>query len=171
MYKYDQSAKWWQIYLYPGFIVLLLHTYLSHPLYTKKFFFLARFISLFTRFLTGIEIHPGAKIWKGLFIDHGMGVVVGETAEIGDNCILFHWVTLGSSGKHQWKRHPTIGNNVLIGAYAVLLWPITVWDNAQIGAGTIVINAEIPENATVVWNPGKIVRLNGERVEIIPKKL
>lgn len=171
MYKYDQSAKWWQVYLYPWFISILFHTYFSHPLYTKRFFFLARLISFFARFLTGIEIHPWAKIGKGLFIDHGMGVVIGETAEIWDDCIIFHGVTIGSSGKYQWKRHPTIGNNVLIWAHAVLLWPITVWNNSQVWAGSIVVNADIPDGATVVGNPWKIIRLSGERVEIIPKKL
>jgi len=111
----------------------------------------------------GVEIHPGAKIGKGLFIDHGYGVVIGETAEIGENCVLFHNVTLGGTGKHKIKRHPTVGNNVLIGVGATLLGPLKVGDNAKIGANTFIIMRDVPANSTVVGTPGEIVRLNGKK--------
>jgi serine O-acetyltransferase len=120
--------------------------------------------------MTGIEIHPGAKIGAGLFIDHGMGIVIGETAEIGDNCVIFQGVTLGGTGKHQGKRHPSIGNNVLIGCQATLLGPITVGNKVKIGAETVIIGYDVPDNCTVVGAPGKIVRSNGKKVSIKLKK-
>jgi serine O-acetyltransferase len=116
------------------------------------------------RFLTGLEIHPGAVIGKGFFCDHGMGVVIGGTAEVGKNCVMFQGVTLGGTGKHHGKRHPTIGNNVLIGAHATLLGPINVGNNVNIGAETVIINHDVPDNSTVVGAPGKIVKLNGKKV-------
>ena len=125
--------------------------------------FIARMISQHARHKTGIEIHPGATIGKGLFIDHGMGVVIGETAEIGDNCTIYQGVTLGGTGKDHGKRHPTLGNNVLVGSGAKVLGPFKVGDNARIAAGAVVLT-EVPENATAVGVPAKIVRLNGEKV-------
>jgi serine O-acetyltransferase len=118
----------------------------------RKLFFLARFVSQFSRFFTGIEIHPGAKIGRGLFIDHGMGVVIGETAEIGDNCTIYHGVTLGGTGKDKGKRHPTIGNNVLISAGVKILGPFNVGDNSRIGANAVVLR-EVEPNTTVVGVP------------------
>ncbi len=141
------------IILYQGFHSLVFHR-ISHYLYQKKAFFLARFISQFARFFTGIEIHPGAKIGKRLFIDHGMGIVIGETAEIGDDCIIYHQVTLGGTGKDKIKRHPTIGNHVLIGAGAKVLGAIHIGDNVKIGAGAIVLK-DIEDNVTVVGNPAE----------------
>lgn len=122
--------------------------------------FIARWISQRARHKTGIEIHPGAKIGKGLFIDHGMGVVIGETTEIGDNCTIYQNVTLGGTGKDKGKRHPTLGNNVLVGSGAKILGPFMVGDNARIAAGAVVLN-EVPENATAVGVPAKVVRVNG----------
>ena len=134
--------------LYQSIHVLIFYR-IAHGLYKIKLFFLARLISQLGRFFTGIEIHPGATIGKGLFIDHGMGVVIGETAEIGDNVTIYHGVTLGGTGKHKGKRHPTIGNNVLIGTGAKVLGPITVGDNAKIGANSVVLH-NVPEGATAV---------------------
>ena len=125
--------------------------------------FIARAISQSARRRTGIEIHPGAKIGRGLFIDHGMGVVIGETTEIGDNCTLYQNVTLGGTGKDQGKRHPTLGNNVLIGAGAKVLGPFTVGDNARVAAGAVVLDA-VPAGATAVGVPARVVRINGEKV-------
>ncbi|AMA74474.1 MULTISPECIES: serine O-acetyltransferase [Aneurinibacillus] len=136
---------------------------LSHRLWKRKFYTLARVISQFARFLTGIEIHPGAKIGKGLFIDHGMGVVIGETCEIGDNVTLYQGVTLGGTGKEKGKRHPTIGNNVLIASGAKVLGSMKIGDNSKIGAGSVVLQ-EVPPNSTVVGIPGRIVIQNGVRV-------
>ena len=141
--------------LYPSVHALILHR-LAHRLYKKKRFFISRLISQLNRALTGIEIHPGAKIGKGLFIDHGMGVVIGETAEVGDRVTIYHGTTLGGTGKEKGKRHPTVGNDVIIGAGAKLLGPIVVGDNAKIGANAVVLK-DVPEGATVVGIPGKIV--------------
>ena len=165
IYKNDPAAKGLQPFLYPGLHSLVLHRYLAHPLYNMRLFFLARLVSEIGRFLTGIEIHPGAKIGQGLFIDHGHGIVIGETAEIGDDCILFQRVTLGGTGKHAGKRHPTVGNHVLIGTSATLLGPITVGDNVKIGAEAVIIMHDVPSNSTVVGAPGRIVKLNGHRVD------
>lgn len=132
--------------------------------YKRGHKFVARWISQRARKRTGIEIHPGATIGKGLFIDHGMGVVIGETTEIGDNCTLFQGVTLGGTGKECGKRHPTLGDNVLVGAGAKVLGPFKVGDNARVAAGAVVLN-EVPENATAVGVPAKIVRVDGEKVE------
>ena len=138
--------------LYPGFRAIVDHR-IAHFLYQHKFFFLARFVSQRSRFKTGIEIHPGAKIGNRLFMDHGMGIVIGETAVIGDNCTIYHQVTLGGTGKEKLKRHPTIGNNVLIGAGAKLLGPIVIGDNVKIGAGAVVLKS-VESNKTVVGVPG-----------------
>ena len=123
-----------------------------------------RFISVLARFWAGVEIHPGAEIGSRFFIDHGTGVVIGETAEIGDNCVLFHGVTLGGTGHHSGKRHPTIGGNVLIGTAATLLGPIRVGDNVRIGAETVIINRDVPANCSVVGAPGMIVKREGKKV-------
>lgn len=147
------------ILCYPGLHAIILHR-LAHFLYNKGFVILARLISEFSRFITGIEIHPGAKIGKRLFIDHGMGVVIGETAEIGDNCTIYQGVTLGGTGKEKGKRHPTIGNNVVIGAGAKILGPFKVGDNSKIGAGAVVLKEVLP-NSTVVGVPGRAVRRCG----------
>ncbi len=130
--------------------------------YRHNMKYIARWISQRARHKTGIEIHPGATIGKGLFIDHGMGVVIGETAEIGDNCTIYQNVTLGGTGKDQGKRHPTLGNNVLVGAGARVLGPFKVGNNARIAAGAVVLT-EVPDNATAVGVPARIVRINGEK--------
>lgn len=128
--------------------------------------FIARFISQRSRHKTGIEIHPGATIGKGLFIDHGMGVVIGETTEIGENCTLYQGVTLGGTGKDTGKRHPTLGNNVLVGCGARVLGPFKVGDNARIAAGAVVLN-EIPPDSTAVGVPAQVVKMHGERIDIL----
>ena len=139
------------ILLYPGFHALFFHR-IAHFFYNIKLFFIARLISQLTRFFTGIEIHPGATIGKRLMIDHGMGIVIGETAVIGDDCVIYHQVTLGGTGKEKLKGHPTIGNNVLIGAGAKLLGPINIGDNVKIGAGSVVLKS-VEKNSTVVGVP------------------
>ena len=148
-------------FLYSGFKAVRSYRR-AHWFFTHGHKFIARYISQRARHKTGIEIHPGAKIGKGLFIDHGMGVVIGETSEIGDNCTLYQGVTLGGTGKDHGKRHPTLGNNVLVGAGAKILGPFRVGDNARVAAGAVVLN-EVPPNATAVGVPARIVRLNGVR--------
>ncbi len=145
--------------LYPGFHAIVFHR-AAHWFYRKKLFFIARLISQVSRFITGIEIHPGAKIGKGLFIDHGMGVVIGETAEVGDNCTIYHGVTLGGTGKETGKRHPTVGNNVLIGAGAKILGPVKIGDNSRVGANAVVLS-DVEEETTVVGVPGRPVKTKG----------
>ncbi|HAT4092447.1 TPA: serine O-acetyltransferase [Clostridium perfringens] len=140
--------------LYQSIHVLIFYR-IAHGLYKIKLFFLARLISQLGRFFTGIEIHPGAKIGKGLFIDHGMGVVIGETAEIGDNVTIYHGVTLGGTGKDKGKRHPTIGNNVIIGCGAKILGPISIGDRAKIGANSVVLK-NVPKGKTAVGIPAVI---------------
>lgn len=135
----------------------------AHKFYEKRLYLIARIISQTARFITGIEIHPGAKIGKGFFIDHGSGVVIGETAEIGDNCLIYQGVTLGGTGKDKGKRHPTLGNNVMVGAGARVLGPFKVGDNAKIAANAVVLE-EVPPNCTAVGVPARIVRRNGKRV-------
>ena len=139
------------ILLYPGFHALFFHR-IAHFFYNIKLFFIARLISQLTRFFTGIEIHPGATIGKRLMIDHGMGILIGETAVIGNDCVIYHQVTLGCTEKEKLKRHPTIGNNVLIGAGAKLLGPINIGDNVKIGAGSVVLKS-VEKNSTVVGVP------------------
>lgn len=150
------------VLLYPGFHAVLFHR-LSHRLYRMKWYFLARMISQITKFFTGIEIHPGATIGKGLFIDHGSGVVIGETAVIGDNCTIYQGVTLGGTGKHTGKRHPTLGNNVMVGAGAKVLGPFKVGDNSKIAAGAVVLD-EIPENSTAVGIPARVIKRGEQKV-------
>ena len=157
----DPAAKsaWEVVLCYPSVKAMAYHR-LAHRLYLGGHTTLARFISQHSRHVTGIEIHPGASIGKGFFIDHGDGVVIGETAVIGDNVTLYQGVTLGGTGKDVGKRHPTIGNNVTIGAGAKVLGPFTVGDNSKIGASAVVLKA-VPPNCTVVGNPGRIVRREG----------
>jgi serine O-acetyltransferase len=149
--------------LYQGLHALISHR-MAYFFYRMRLFFIARLISQVSRFFTGIEIHPGAKIGKGFFIDHGMGVVIGETAVIGDNVLLYQGVTLGGTGIEQGKRHPTIGNNVLIGTGAILLGPITVGDNVKIGANSYIFMHDVPSNTTVAGVPARIVKRDGHRV-------
>lgn len=151
------------ILLYPGFHAVVLHRF-AHWFYKKRLFFIARLISQVNRFFTGIEIHPGAIIGRGLFIDHGMGIVIGETAEIGDNCTIYHGVTLGGTGKDVGKRHPTIGNNVLIGTGAKILGPFKVGDNARIAANSVVLR-EVEPNTTVVGAPARAVKKGNVRLK------
>jgi serine O-acetyltransferase len=146
---------------YPGVHAILLHR-MAHGLYRSNWILLARLISQASRGLTGIEIHPGAKIGRRFFIDHGMGVVIGETAEVGDDVLIYQGVTLGGTGKDKGKRHPTVGNNVVIGTGAKVLGAIAIGDNAKIGAGSVVVKS-VPEGSTVVGIPGKIVRFWGEQ--------
>ncbi len=148
--------------LYPGLQAVMWHRP-AHWLYKHKCYFLARMISQCTKFWTGIEIHPGATIGSGVFIDHGTGVVIGETAEVGDNCTIYQNVTLGGTGKDVGKRHPTIGKNVMIGAGAKILGPFTVGDNSKIAANAVVLS-EVPPNTTCVGVPAKPVKINGLRV-------
>lgn len=150
--------------LYQGLHALINHR-IAHLFYNARLFFLARLLSQFARFMTGIEIHPGAKIGKGFFIDHGMGVVIGETAIVGDNVLLYQGVTLGGTGLEKGKRHPTIGNNVVIGTGAKVLGNITVGDNSYIGANAVVIK-DVPPNSTVVGVPGRITKQDGKKIDI-----
>lgn len=145
-----------EVFLYPSFKVML-HYRLAHKLYQKGHYFWARFVSQRGVRKTGIEIHPGAQIGKGFFIDHGNGVIIGETTVIGDNVTLYQGVTLGGTGKEQGKRHPTIGNNVMISAGAKVLGSFKIGDNSKIGAGSVVLE-EVPPNSTVVGVPGRVVK-------------
>jgi len=160
----DPAAKgvWEIIFCYPGFQALVMHR-ISHKLWTYKLPFIPRLISHFTRFLTGVEIHPGASIGKGVFIDHGMGVVIGETAKIGDRCLLYQGVTLGGTGKHAGKRHPTLKENVVIGAGAKVLGAIVIGANTRIGAGSVVVR-DVDSDSTVVGIPGRVVHKSGVKV-------
>ncbi len=143
------------VLFYPGFHAVVIHR-LAHFLWRKGWCLLGRFISQFSRFVTGIEIHPGAKLGRRLFIDHGMGVVVGETAEIGDDVLIYHGVTLGGTRLDRGKRHPTIGNNVVIGTGAKILGPFRVGDRSRIGANSVVVS-EVPDDSTVIGVPGHIL--------------
>lgn len=150
---------------YPGLHAVVLHRP-AHWFYRRGMYVVARVISNVARFLTAIEIHPGAKIGKRLFIDHGLGVVIGETAEIGDDVLLYQGVTLGGTGGERGKRHPTIGNRVVIGAGAKILGNIRLGDDVKVGAGSVVVHA-VPDGATVVGIPGKIVRTRGETMGLL----
>ena len=148
---------------YSGFHALVMYRFF-HFLYIHRYFLLARLLSALTKFFTGIEIHPGAVIGKGVFIDHGAGVGIGETAVVGDNVIIYQGVTLGGTGKDKGKRHPTVEDNVMICSGAKVLGPFTVGSGAKIGAGSIVLD-EVPPNATVVGVPGHVVRIAGKRID------
>ena len=152
-------------FLYSGYKAVRSHRR-ANWFFRHNMKFIARFISQRSRHKTGIEIHPGATIGKGLFIDHGMGVVIGETTEIGDNCTLYQGVTLGGTGKDTGKRHPTLGNNVLVGCGARVLGPFKVGDNARIAAGAVVLN-EIPPDSTAVGVPAQVVKMNGEKIDLL----
>lgn len=169
IFNRDPAARnIWVILTYPGWHALMMHR-MAHKFWNTRFppkefwKYVARFISQISRFFTGIEIHPGAKIGRRFFIDHGAGVVIGETAEIGDDVLMYHEVTLGGTSLEKVKRHPTIGNNVLIGMGAKIVGAITIGDNCKIGANAVV-NKDIPDNCTVVGIPGRIVARNGHRV-------
>lgn len=149
--------------LYPG-VNATIHYRIAHWFYLHNFKFIARAISQWARFWTGIEIHPGATIGKRFVIDHGMGIVIGETAEIGDDCLIYHGVTLGGTGKDKGKRHPTLGNNVLVGNGARILGPFKVGDNARVAAGSVVLS-EVPPNSTAVGVPAQVVKIAGRPVE------
>lgn len=149
--------------LYPGFKAIRMHRK-AHWFYSHKMYFIARLISQRCVRKTNIEIHPGAQIGRRFFIDHGTGVVIGETAVIGDDCTIYQGVTLGGTGKDKGKRHPTLGNNVMVGAGAKVLGPFKVGDNSNIAAGSVVLS-EIPENSTAVGSPARVVRRNGKRVD------
>jgi serine O-acetyltransferase len=151
-----------EVLLYPSFRAILRYR-ISHWFYKHQRFLIARWISIRGTKKTGIDIHPGAKIGKGFFIDHGVGVVIGETCEIGDNVTIYQGVTLGGTGKEKGKRHPTVGNNVMISAGAKVLGSFKVGDNSRIGAGSVVLS-EVPPNSTVVGIPGRVVKINNERV-------
>lgn len=151
-----------EVFLYPSFKAIIRYR-IAHWLYVRKHYFLARWFSQRTVRKTGIEIHPGATIGKGLFIDHGQGVVIGETSVIGDNVTLYQGVTLGGTGKERGKRHPTIGNNVMISAGAKILGSFTIGENSKIGAGSVVLQ-EVPPNSTVVGVPGRVVKQNNVRI-------
>ena len=151
-----------EVFLYPSFKAIL-HYRVAHKLYLKKHYFLARWISQKAVRKTGIEIHPGATIGKGLFIDHGSGVIIGETAELGDNVTLYQGVTLGGTGKEKGKRHPTLKDNVMVSAGAKIIGSFRIGENSKIGAGSVVLK-EVPANCTVVGVPGRIVKKNDVRV-------
>lgn len=150
------------ILLYSGVHAVFNHR-IAHFFFEHKLFFLARLTSQLSRLFTGIEIHPGAKIGKRLFIDHGSGVVIGETTEIGDDCTIFQGVTLGGTGKDHGKRHPTLGNNISVGSGARILGPVHIGDNSKIAANAVILN-DVPNDCTVVGIPGEIVRIGGKRI-------
>ena len=163
----DPAARtaWEVVTLYPGVKAVINHRR-AHWCHTHGLKFLGRMISQSSRRRTGIEIHPGAKIGKRLVIDHGMGIVIGETAEIGDDCLIYHGVTLGGTGKDVGKRHPTIGNNVLIGAGAKVLGPFTVGNNSRIAANSVVLS-EIPDDSTAVGVPARVIKIAGQKVNYV----
>ncbi|PKR83091.1 serine O-acetyltransferase [Heyndrickxia camelliae] len=165
VFEQDPAARTYLevILTYSGLHAIWAHR-LAHSFYKRKFFFIARAISQISRFFTGIEIHPGAKIGRRFFIDHGMGVVIGETCEIGDNVTVYQGVTLGGTGKEKGKRHPTIEDNALIATGAKVLGSITVGENAKIGAGSVVLK-DVPPNSTVVGIPGRVVIRDGVKVK------
>jgi serine O-acetyltransferase len=154
--------------------VLLCHTplhaitahRLAHWFHARGLRLLPRLLSVIARFWTGVEIHPGARIGRAFFLDHGAGVVIGETAIVGDHCVMFHNVTLGGTGKYDGQRHPVVGNNVFIGTNAILLGPIRIGDHAKVGANAFVINHDVPAHSTVVGTPARIVKLDGRRVDL-----
>jgi serine O-acetyltransferase len=167
VFERDPAARnWLEVLTYPGLHAIIWHR-IAHRLWRWRLKFPARLISQINRFITGIEIHPGAAIGRGFFVDHGMGVVIGETAEIGDNVLLYHGVTLGGVSLEKKKRHPTVGNNVVIATGAKVLGAITIGEGARIGANAVVLK-DVPPNATVVGVPGRVVVLDGKRIEAEP---
>jgi len=164
VFERDPAARsvWEVIFCYPGFHAVQLHR-IAHWLYRRRLYFIARFVSHLNRFLTGVEIHPGARIGEGFFIDHGMGVVIGETAEVGRNVTMYQGAVLGGTGHEKGKRHPTIGDHVVIAAGAKVLGSFTVGEGAKIGAGAVVLR-EVPPYATVVGVPARVVAIGGRRV-------
>jgi serine O-acetyltransferase len=169
VYEHDPAAKnaWEIFFAYPGFHARQFHR-LSHTLWNWHVPFFPRFVSHLGRFFTGIEIHPGAKIGEGFFIDHGMGVVIGETSEIGDNVAMYQGVTLGGTSLLKKKRHPTLGNNVVVGAGSKLIGAITIGDNVKVGAGSVVVTS-VPPHATVVGVPGRVVEVRNPDTETVEK--
>ncbi len=167
IYERDPAARNWLegLFCYPGLQALLFHR-LAHWLYKNKLPFIPRLISHISRFLTGIEIHPGAVIGTGVFIDHGMGVVIGETAIVGDYALIYQGVTLGGTGKETGKRHPTVGSHVIVGAGAKVLGNITIGDRVRIGAGSVVLR-DVPSDTTVVGIPGRVIRENNSTTDIL----
>lgn len=167
----DPAARGWfeVIFTYSGLHAIWSHR-IAHAFYRRHWYTVARIISQVNRFFTGIEIHPGATVGKRLFIDHGMGIVIGETCEIGDDVILYQGVTLGGSGKEKGKRHPTIGNNVVVGSGAKILGSFTVGDQSNIGANSVVLK-EVPPNSTVVGVPAKIVKQDGRKLDRLSHQL
>ncbi len=161
----DPAAKWWELPLYPSVYAVLSHR-LAHALWVLHFPFIPRLISQISRFLMGIEIHPGAKIGKSFFIDHGMGVVIGETCEIGHYVTLFQGVTLGGTGKEKGKRHPTLRDHVVVAAGAKVLGAITLGEYSKVGANAVVVK-NVPAHSTVVGVPGRVVKLRGNRFEAL----
>jgi serine O-acetyltransferase len=159
----DPSGRWWELPLYPTIYASLFHR-VAHFLWRIKIPFIPRLLSQVLRFLTGIEIHPGAKIGKRFFIDHGMGTVIGETCEIGDDVTLFQGVTLGGTGKEKGKRHPTLRNQVVVAAGAKVLGNIEIGENSKVGANAVVVT-NVPAHSTVVGVPGRVVTLRGKRLE------
>lgn len=169
IYRNDPAVRNIEFILYPGFQAIVFHRF-THLLWNLRLPFIPRLLSQINRFFTGLEIHPGATIGKGFFVDHGAGVVIGETAILGDNCVLFHNVTLGGTGKHGGKRHPSLGNDVFVGTGATLLGPISVGNNVKIGANAFVVMRDVPNDCTVVGTPAKIIRRDGVDVnEELPK--
>jgi serine O-acetyltransferase len=166
----DPAARGWLdvVLSYPGFHAIAAHR-LIHPLYTAGIPLLPRFLAQVTRFFTGVEIHPGAKLGKGVFIDHGMGVVIGETAEVGEGSTIYQGVTLGGTSLSHGKRHPTLGRNVTVGVNAAVLGAITLGDNAKVGGGSVVVK-DVPANATVVGVPARIVAQDGKPIRAIPDR-
>jgi serine O-acetyltransferase len=166
----DPAARGWVdvVFSYPGFHALTFYR-VNHRLWLWGWVHLARWLSHVARFLTGIEIHPGATIGQGVFIDHGMGVVIGETAEVGDGCTIYQGVTLGGTSLAHTKRHPTLGKNVTVGASAVVIGAIVVGDNARVGSGSVVVR-DVPDNATVVGIPAHVVALDGKPVRAVPDR-
>jgi serine O-acetyltransferase len=166
----DPAARGWVdvVLSYPGFHAIVAYRVI-HPIYVAGMPVLARFLSHVSRFLTGIEIHPGAKIGHGVFIDHGMGVVIGETSEVGDGCTIYQGVTLGGTSLSHGKRHPTLGRNVVVGVSACVLGAITLGDNVKVGGGSVVVK-DVPANATVVGVPARIVAQDGKPVRAVPDR-
>lgn len=166
----DPAARGWLdvVLSYPGFHAVTAHR-LIHPLYVAGVPLLPRYLSQVARFFTGIEIHPGAKLGKGVFIDHGMGVVIGETAEVGDDCTIYQGVTLGGTSLSHGKRHPTLQNNVTVGVNASVLGAITIGENSKIGGGSVVVK-DVPPNSTVVGVPARLVMQNGVPVRAVPSR-